>query len=216
MPAPAIHVGPNIQVSRSRAADTHYEVTVATHPRDPSRLVVGSIIYPESGTTYGTIVYASADGGVTWNPVLEGGPLDHTGDPAMAFGPDGTAYYAASSLPAGGERTLLLFRSHTGGASWAGPFALTYMDREFVTVDATGGPFHGRVYVTGNSRVPRTISDFVVFQSSESGASFRGPGTRAAFGSARASVMGNAVVASDGTLIGVCVEEQPGAAGGGR
>jgi hypothetical protein len=83
------------------------------------------------------------------------------------------------------------------------------MDREYITVDASAGPRRGRVYVNGNNRVPRTISDFVVFQSSDSGRSFSGPGTRRGFGGVQAAVMGNAVVASDGALIGVYAEAQP-------
>jgi hypothetical protein len=208
--APTIRVGPNIRVSSAHSSDTHYEVVVAAHPRDPSRLVVGSIIYPESAATYGTVVYRSVDGGASWTESLGLRALDRTGDPAVTFGPDGAAYYVASSLPTAGERRLLLFRSADGSGAWDGPHPLTYMDREYVTVDATSGATRGRVYVTGNNRVPRSISDFVVFASSDSGRTFSGPGTRAAFGSVQATVMGNAVVASDGTLVGVYAEGSAG------
>ena len=138
--SPVIRVGPNVRVSAAHSGDTHYEVVVAAHPRDPSRLIVGSIIYPESAATYGTVVYQSSDGGASWHETLGLPALDHTGDPAAAFGPDGAAYYVASSLPVAGERRLLLFRSANGGETWDGPHPLTYMDREYVTVDATNGP----------------------------------------------------------------------------
>jgi hypothetical protein len=203
---PMIRVGPNIRVSESHSRDTHYEVVIAAHPRDPSRLIAASIIYPEGVSAYGTIVYQSSDGGVAWSPARGLSGLGHTGDPALAYGPEGLGYYVASSLPEVGERRLLLFRSPDGGANWDGPFPLTYMDREYVTVDATTRPSRGRVYVNGNNRVPRTVSDFVVFQSSDSGRTFRGPGTRSALGSVQATVVGNAVVASDAALIGVYVE----------
>jgi len=204
--APAIRVGPNVRASESHARDTHYEVVIAAHPRDPSRLIAASIVYPDRVTAYGTIVYHSSDGGATWSPAHGLAGLGNTGDPALAYGPDGLAYYVASSLPQFGDRRLLLFRSADGGANWDGPFPLTYMDRQYITVDASEGRSRGRVYVNGNNRVPRTISDFVVFQSSDSGRSFAGPGTRAAFGTVQATVMGNAVVASDAALIGVYVE----------
>jgi hypothetical protein len=207
-PRSVLGVGANVHVSAQHGLDTHYEVVVAAHPRDPSQLVIGSIIYPESTATYGTIAYRSSDGGASWTSTLGLPALDRTGDPAVAFGPDGTAYFVASSLPAAGERRLLLFRSPDGGAKWDGPFPLTYMDREYVTVDASAGANRGRVYVNGNNRVPRTISDFVLFGSSDGGRSFRGPGTRLSFGTVQASVMGNAVVASDGTVIGVYVAGQ--------
>ena len=206
---PFIRVGPNVRVSTAHSTDTHYEVVVAAHPHDSSRLIIGSIIYPESAATYGTVVYHSRDGGAGWTQTLGLPALDRTGDPAMAFGPDGVAYYVASSLPAVGERRLKLFRSTDGGGMWDGPHPLTYMDREYVTVDATAGRNRGRVYVNGNNRVPRTVSDFVVFTSTDGGRVFSGPGTRSAFGSVHATVMGNAVVVSDGTLVGVYVEASP-------
>ena len=47
------------------------------------------------------VAYASADGGKTWEPTLEKkaekGGLWY-GDPAVAFGPDGAAYFAAHVL----------------------------------------------------------------------------------------------------------------------
>jgi hypothetical protein len=45
--SPTIHVGPNVRVSESHSRDTHYEVVIASHPRDSSRLIAASIIYPE-------------------------------------------------------------------------------------------------------------------------------------------------------------------------
>ena len=194
-----------MQVSAANPTSTHYEVVVAAHPQDPARLIASSIIYPESATSYGTVVYSSTDGGASWQSSLDGVVLDNTGDPALTYGPDGVALYVASHIPLVGERRLVLFRSPDGGRRWDGPFPLTYMDREYVTVDATNGPRRVHVYVHGNNRVPRSVSDFVLFRSTDGGRSFSGPGTRATFGSLTANVMGNAVVASDGTIIGVYV-----------
>lgn len=210
--ASAIRVGPNVLVSAAHPADTHYEVVVSAHPSDPSRLIAGSLIYPDSGGGAGTVLYASADGGLTWRPTLDLPILARTGDPATAFGPDGSAYYAASLIPAAGDRRLLLFRSPDGGSRWDGPFLLTYMDREYVTVDASAGPSRGRVYVNGNNRVPRTISDFTLFRSADGGRSFDGPVLRSEQRTVVATVMGNAVVSSDGTVVGVYVEDPSSAA----
>lgn len=202
-----IVVGRNVQVSRASPADTHYEVLAAADPRDPARMIVGSFIYSVGNTTAGTVVYATRDGGKSWSPTLRGDVLVNTSDPAPAYGGDHTAYFTVSSLGPPGtkreSRKMLMFRSTDGGAKWDTPTSLTYSDRQYVTVDATGGKYNGRVYVNGNNRVPYGVSDFVVFTSTDGGRSFSGPGKREGFGKFTADAMGNAVVASDGTLVGV-------------
>jgi hypothetical protein len=66
-------------------------------------------------------------------------------DPWLAFGPDGTLYF--SKLP--GE----VWRSSNSGQTWSGPVTLSTgdagsYDAPRIEVDASGGPHHGRVYVT--------------------------------------------------------------------
>ena len=209
-PAARIVVGPNVLVSGAHRGDTHFEVLACAHPTDASRLIVGSVIYAANSSRAGTVIYGSRDGGRSWTPTLDGAALENSGDPACAYDAGGGAYYAASLLPPAGERTMLLYRSTDGGMHWDASSSLTYSDREYVTVDATRGRFAGRVYVNGNNRVPRGVSDFVVFSSTDSGRTFRGPAKRAAFGTVQAPVMGNAVVASDGRLIGVFAAQRRG------
>jgi photosystem II stability/assembly factor-like uncharacterized protein len=207
--SPAISVGPNVMVSAARPDEAHYETHAAAHPSDPSRLLVSAIIYPNVGKR-GTIVYASTDGGKTWTKSFEADVLVNTGDPALAYGPDGTAYYAA--LAARGHpledkpekpahawdgRKTLLWRLPAGSAKWEGPAAFRFADREYIVVDNTKGKHHGRVYVTGD---PRPNSGFVVFASEDGGRTFTHPGAES---DVRGASIGNAVVASDGTLMGV-------------
>lgn len=211
-----IVVGPNVQVSAAHGADSHYEVLVAADPRNPKNLIVGSFIYPDDNTEAGSIVYASFDGGATWQPTLQGEDLLHTSDPAVAYGPDGEAYYVAAVLPADDHRTMRLYRSPDGGRNWGPSSTFTYSDREYVVVDTTGGKYHGRVYVNGNNRIPKGVSDIVMFYSTDQGRTFKGPGKREGFGKFTAGSMGNAVVASDGTVIAVIGENGPGKAGAGK
>lgn len=198
-----LSVGPNVQVSLQRSGDTHYEVLAAADSGDPDRMIVGAIVYPDGGGDPGTIVYATRDGGLTWRATLGGDELLHTGDPAPAYGLDGVAYYTASSLAPNAERRMLLFKSVDGGTQWQRLPPLTYSDRQYITVDTTGSRYRGRIYVNGNNRVPREITDFVVFHSADGGATFQGPGTRPGYGAFITPEMGNAVVAADGTLIGL-------------
>jgi hypothetical protein len=205
-------IGRNVQVSKAMPANSHYEVLAAADPRDAAHMIAGSFIYSERSTTPATIVYSTRDGGSSWSPTLHDDTLANTSDPAPAYGQDGTAFFAVAWLGPPGtsrsSRTMLLFRSKDGGATWAPPTSLPYMDREYVTVDQTGGKYNGNVYVNGNSRGADGVSDFVVYTSSDGGRTFRGPGKRPGFGQFRAEMMGNAVVASDGTLTGVFADEK--------
>ena len=207
-----IVVGRNVQVSKAKAADSHYEVLAAADPRDAAHMIVGSFIYSERSTTPATIVYSTRDGGNSWSPTLQADTLANTSDPAPAFGQDGAAYFTVASLGSPGTsrstRTMLMFRSKDDGQTWAPPTTLPYMDRQYVTVDATGGKYNGRVYVNGNSRAADGVSDFVVYTSTDGGRTFTGPGKRPGFGQFKVEMMGNAVVASDGALIGVFAEEK--------
>ncbi|HUR59714.1 MAG TPA: sialidase family protein [Opitutaceae bacterium] len=206
--AATIVAGPNVQVSAARGGDTHYEVLVAADPKDPKKLIVGSFLFPDSNTEGSTVVYASGDSGITWEPTLGGNALLETSDPAVAFGPRGEAYYLAAHLPDQGrkERTMLFYRSPDGGKTWDKPGVFTYTDREYITVDTTGGKNHGRIYVNGNNRVPRGVSDIVMFYSADEGRTWVGPGKREGFGRFTAGQMGNGVVASDGTFIAIIGE----------
>lgn len=208
--AQTLEVGANVQVSKAHPRDTHYELLVASDPDNPSHLFVGSFRYPDGTTRSGTVVYASRDGGKSWNATLDGSALENTSDPAVAYGLNGSAYYSAAWLgPAGTpreKREMLMFRSADGGITWGAPVKFTYSDREYISVDRTNGKFRGRVYVNGNNRVPYGISDFIVFRSIDNGKTWLGPGKRSDFGKHTAGMIGNAVIASDGTIIGVFEE----------
>ena len=219
--AQRITVGPNEQVSRTHPLDAHYEVCSAIDPRNRSHLIAASFRYAHDGSSDGTVVYSSRDGGRTWSVTLDSPLLDNTSDPSCAYGPDGSAYFVASYIPpaSGSDRSLRqmkAFRSLDGGKTWAEPSLLTYTDRESVVIDTTGGQYSGRVYVVGNHRLPVGLStDVVAFYSSDSGRTFAGPGKRPGFASGYdIGSSANAVVAPDGTLVTVFTQVDPGAKGG--
>ncbi len=65
-----ITVGPNAQVSRSRAKFAHAEVVLAADPNNRARLLAGSIIeHPVDGPS--VIAYSSLDSGKTWELAFE-------------------------------------------------------------------------------------------------------------------------------------------------
>jgi len=122
-----------VNVSRDTTAQN--ETPLATNPVNPDNLTTGNNDWNYND---GCGVNASFDGGRTWTPALPNGfvpgitrytndpavsgtgAYDYGGDPAVAFGPDGTASFACfgyqSTSPYG--VALFLSRSDNGGRSW--------------------------------------------------------------------------------------------------
>jgi hypothetical protein len=189
-----ITVGPNVQVSTARAKRAHAEVVLAADPNLPGRLLAGSMVL-NPGMGPSVVAYTSTDGGKTWKLTRErkarkGGP-DYF-DPAVAFGPDGTAYFADL---AGSH--LEIARSRDGGRTWDAPFTNEKpSDRPFLVVDCTGGKTRGRVYCNCN------LSGVLALYRSRNGArTFDPPQTLICKGSAQGRGPVQAAVLSDGTLV---------------
>jgi hypothetical protein len=124
-PAPTV-----VNVTNDTTAQN--ETPLAVNPLNPSNLLTGNNDWNYND---GCGVNASFDGGKTWTPTLPSGFVpgitrftndpavsgtgtgDFGGDPAVAFGPDGTAYFVCFSY-AGKNVQLLLTRSTDGGKTW--------------------------------------------------------------------------------------------------
>ncbi|HZS07660.1 MAG TPA: hypothetical protein VFD58_22685 [Blastocatellia bacterium] len=212
-------------MSKDRAGLPHWEVILAADPTDPKRLLAGSMLWYESGEDQ-CVAYLSTDGGTNWKPVLEPeGRAETRGDkraadPAVTFGPDGAAYF--SMLAADGRlqsHHAVVFRSTDGGLTWAGPVHVhepTRIDRPYITVDQTGGKYHGRVYCnavvitdslpgtggTGADLLPQV--GIGIFFSADGGRTFSEPvlqRVRMANQPHATRGTGNSVVLSDGTVV---------------
>jgi hypothetical protein len=144
------------------------ETTIAVNPKNASNLIAGANDYRVccdfTGLNDGTgWAYYSTDGGATWGNVQvpgltaeTGGQgnfklMDSAGDPVMAFGPDGTAYYVnivfSRVSPASG---IAVSSSTDGGKTWSAPNMVSYVkaanffnDKEWIAA----GP-DGKVVVT--------------------------------------------------------------------
>lgn len=168
----------NVQVTTRNGPAA--EVSLAVNPLDPLNLVGGAKDFslgedPRCGRhSVWSGVYWSRDGGRTWgNGLLPGHPKDARrtalsdyacgSDPVLAFGPDGTVYYASLHVtmdpddpppvpqmaPVLGYATLngavAVTRSRDGGETWDDPVLIAtagpgeILDKEWIAVDARTG-----------------------------------------------------------------------------
>lgn len=163
------------------------ETPIAVNPTNPQNFIVGANDWNYND---GCAVNASIDGGKTWTPTIPDGFLpgvtrftndpnvpgtgtgDFGGDPAVAFGKDGTAYFACYTYRGSGfgslRAQLLLSTSKDGGKTWRngrttgeGAQPLTVVaqwDASGITKGSTGqfqdhesiwvDPTDGRIYIT--------------------------------------------------------------------
>jgi hypothetical protein len=169
--------------SQQGCSSAQNETTIAVNPYNPRNIVAGSNDYRlfnsrEQRNDATGVALTSFDGGRTWKNVVlpklnfqTGGVgalgyMDSAGDPAIAFGPHNTVYYAnlvfSRVVPADGSQQasgLAVSVSRDGGLSWSDPSILVldgvtaagtptptdvFNDKEWIGVD----PLRGTAYVT--------------------------------------------------------------------
>jgi hypothetical protein len=176
--------GPVTVVNVSDDTTAQNETPLAVNPRNSEDLLTGNNDWNWNG---GCGVNVSFDGGKSWTKTLPNGFLpgvtaftndpsvpgtgsyDFGGDPAVAFGPDGTAYFACFGYqfePPYGV-VLLLSRSTDGGKTWlAGGAAqpLTLVSSFTGNGKARGStgqfPDHDAIHVASDGTIYLTWAQF--------------------------------------------------------
>jgi hypothetical protein len=175
--------GKNTVGTQAGCSTAQNETTIAVNPFNPRNLVAGSNDYRvfnsrEQRNDASGFAYTTFDGGRTWKNVqlpkltFQTGAtgqlaiMDSAGDPAVAFGPHNTVYYAnlvfsRAAVPAGdqGASGLAVSVSHDGGLTWGDPSIVQldgvapdgthvpttiFNDKEWIGVD----PIRGTAYLT--------------------------------------------------------------------
>src|SRR5467141_80793 len=191
-------VGTNVAMNQDLLFRPQNETPIAVDPNNPQRLFGGANDYRNGDSQCG--VYASSNGGATWNDVGTGTTLGPgtlvAGDPATAFGPDGAAYSVCGGFDRGDntssiyigrstDLTTIQFRGFVVFDLLGGNDpAFTYLnDKPFVAVDTRpGSPYVGRIYVSWTRfKYTRTIpanyveSPIVLSYSDNGGVTWTGP-----------------------------------------
>src|ERR1043166_15507 len=141
-----IRMGRSTLVSGDAPTVPHAETFLAVNPRDARNLIAASTIL-QGG--WRDAVYASHDGGRTWTraPLRPSSPpTQFDGDPVVYFDERGVAVLSEIS-PFAGRGFTRAFRSTDGGTTWDGPVQVPGLnDRQYMAIDTTDSPYHGRVY----------------------------------------------------------------------
>ncbi len=152
--------GPNVVCNQDIGTGHQNEPSIAVNPEDPRHVIASSNDYRGPGDVHPGY-YVSFDGGLTWpgDGIIDLSPIPQVeagGDPAMAIHDLDNVYFAYIAF----HRTIddvggvYVSKSTDGGLSWNAPVEIAantltvFHDKEYVTVDATGSPYDGNVYVS--------------------------------------------------------------------
>jgi len=174
--------GAVVQVNQDTSGQPQDETTIAINPTNVRNLVGGANDYRSGNTACGA--YRSTDRGKTWtDQTLLPAGFNEAGDPVVAFGGNGTAFYLCmgfnrNAAGQGIQNTQWLYRSTDGGQTWTGPvIALgTSManvdDKGWLAVDQrTSGTNAGNIYASV-TRNPGASSQIRFARSTNGGTSF--------------------------------------------
>ncbi len=235
-------LGASVQIDISKVVDVSNDLTsqnetpVAVNPQNSNNIITGANDWNYND---GCAVNATFDGGRNWTPTLPNGFLpgvtkytndpnvpgtglyDAGGDPGVAFGPDGTAYYVcqAFNFTPPYEIAMLVSRSTDGGMTWLDGRnqKLTqvstwngngkskgsngqFPDHESIYVDkSSASPYYGSVYVTWVQFSGQTHSPVNVAYSRDGARTFSTP-VQVTSGTVRNNQDARIVSAPDGRL----------------
>lgn len=154
--------------------DAANEPSIAVDPTNPARMVIGWRQFDTITSNFRQAGYGwTNDGGVTWTTgKIQPGVF--RSDPVLGVDATGKFLYNSLTSDASNNLSVQVFPSFTGGASWGAAVQAYGGDKQWMTVDRTGGLGHGFVHqawsVAGNSYFPSTYN-----RSFDAGTTFQFP-----------------------------------------
>lgn len=201
-----ITVGNNVHVSKLNSNHPHYEIHFAADPQNRNNIFGGSMMWSQKENKYDVVTYLTSDNSKSWISPLSVVFDWMTNDPAAAYGNSNYTYLSCFGYDKNIKATMLFYSSTDAGQTWLPPVEIPSMDREFITVDNTGGKYDGTIYVNGtrgtsNYDDQSRNSGLTIIKSTDHGKTFSGPFTYNSLGDNYVLGMGNGVVLSNGEYL---------------
>lgn len=150
--------------------DAANEPSIAVDPNNPNKMVIGWRQFNTVSSNFRQAGYGyTTNGGQTWTfpGVIEPGVF--RSDPVLDYDMDGNFYY--NSLTNTPDFQCKVFKSSTGGSSWNNGVFAQGGDKQWMTIDKTGGMGNGHIYAYWTSYYSVCYPDFFT-RSTDAGASF--------------------------------------------
>jgi hypothetical protein len=165
---------PNVQLNFDGTSFLQNEEQIWINWTDPQNVVAN---WRDWRLGYRRVGFAvSTDGGLTWGTdSLVVGLHDRQSDPCLTGSRVGHFFFNMLDYESTSSVSqITVLRSTDGGATWTGPVATGspgpyFEDKQFTTVDRTGGPYDGNYYVSW-TRFPNSGPALIMFVRSTDGA----------------------------------------------
>jgi hypothetical protein len=188
------YVSRQVNVSATGAnitGDAANEPSIAMDPTNPNRLVIAWRQFDTITSNFRQAGWAySHDGGLTWTfpGVLEPGVF--RSDPVVRADSNGVFYYMSLR----GDFTCQVFLSRDGGVTFPERYDAYGGDKEWFTIDLTGGIGHGNLYLAWSTAASST-GNRIFTRSTNGGTAWMNP-----ISIPSSPIWGTLAVDADGTL----------------
>jgi hypothetical protein len=145
-----VNVSPDQQNILGDAAN---ETSIAINPLNENEIVIGWRQFDNVLSNFRQAGYGySTDGGQTWTFPGSIDPGVFHSDPVLDYDNAGTMYYnSLASLHATSEYPCYVYKSNDGGMSWNNGVYIGGGDKQWMTIDRTGGMGEGNIYSSWSS-----------------------------------------------------------------
>lgn len=203
-----VQVGTNVRVSVPDPEVNEFEALAAADPADPNNLLACTMGMDPRNNAHVSYFYSSFDGGESWKRTWVADRSSFVGDPTCIYGLGDTAYAAVLPIYIRPDNSgeIQVLRSEDKGRTWKVVHTRPFIDREYLTMDRTDGPYRGRLYMYANGERTDTKGERLgprleLLYSVDGGESFTVPIAPPGIEKYSVMIPGTGAVLPDGTLI---------------